>query len=352
MDKMGVGLVGPGWVANEHIKAFQRNPHTEVVAICSRDLDRAKAVIAQHGLKAKAYSDYEKLLADPAVKIVSVCTPNHMHAEQGALAAEAGKHLVLEKPIAITLEQLERVRDAVAKAGIKSVVSFVLRWNPLINILHARRLAGDFGRVIYAEADYMHEIAHLRPPGHWGRYQKHVGSVMLSGGCHAMDALRWITGKNVVEVSAYSTPVRPETQFDYALTTAAVMQLEDGVVGRVTATVEAHMPYVFNATVHGDKGVARNNRIYTMAFAGQTGFMEIPTILPDSGDVTHHPFQQEIDHIVECILTDTESYVSVQDAVNTHEACLAADISAAENRPVRLPLLPARTPAKVGARKR
>ena len=149
-----------------------------------------------------------------------------------------------------------------------------------------------------------------------------------------------MTGKNVESVSAYSTPVRLEEKgFDFPLTTAAVLQMEDGVVGRVTATMEAHMPYVFHMSLQGDGGSARNNQIYTSAFPGLTGFMDIPTVPPDSGDVAHHPFQGEIDHIVECILNDEDSYADIFDSINTHEACFAADISAAEGRTVALPLI-------------
>ncbi len=339
-DVMGVGLIGPGWVASEHIRAFNNNPHTRMVAVCSRDLARAQGAIDEFELDAKPYTDYERMLADPDVDIVSICTPNFAHAEQGALAAEANKHLVIEKPIAISVEQLERLVTAVKKAGVKSVVSFVLRWNPLVQTLHHRREAGDFGRIVYAEADYMHEVGYLRPPGHWGRYQKNVGSAMLSGGSHAMDCIRWLTGKNVESVSAYATPVRLEEKgFDFPLTCAAVLQMEDGVVGRVTATMEAHMPYVFHMSLQGDAGTARNNQIYSTAFPGLTGFMDIPTVPPDSGDVAHHPFQGEIDHIVDCILNDEDSYADIFDSINTHEACFAADISAAEGRTVALPLM-------------
>ena len=339
-DEMGVGLIGPGWVANEHIRAFNNNPHTRMVAVCSRDLGRAQGAIDEFDLDAKPYTDYEQMLADSNVDIVSICTPNFAHAEQGALAAEANKHLVIEKPIAISAEQLERLVKAVKKAGVKSVVSFVLRWNPLVQTLHHRRVAGDFGRIVYAEADYMHEVGYLRPPGHWGRYQKNVGSSMLSGGSHAMDCIRWLTGKDVESVSAYSTPVCLEERgFDFPLTTAAVLQMADGVVGRVTATMEAHMPYVFHMSLQGDEGAARNNQFYSSAFPCLTGFMDIPTVPPDSGDVAHHPFQGEIDHIVDCILKDEDSYADIFDSINTHEACFAADISAAEGRPVALPLI-------------
>jgi predicted dehydrogenase len=78
--------------------------------------------------------------------------------------------------------------------------------------------------------------------------------------------------------------------------------------------------------------------VFTRRWPGQKGWASIPTILPDSGDVTHHPFADEIRHFVDCIAAGKESHCSVADAVETHEICLAADVSAREGRPVRLPL--------------
>lgn len=109
-------------------------------------------------------------------------------------------------------------------------------------------------------------------------------------------------------------------------------------MGKVASVVECRMPYTFNVQLFGEQGTIRNNQLYTTRWPGQNGWAAVPAVLPDSGDVTHHPFQAEVDHFVECILTNTESHASVADTVKTHEICLAADRSAAEGRPVRLPL--------------
>jgi predicted dehydrogenase len=126
--KLGVGVLGTGWVSGEHIKAFRQNPNTEVVALLSRDLNRAEAKAREFGLdRCRCYTDLDELLKNGDIQIISVCTPHHLHAPQGAAAAEAGKHIVVEKPIALNLEELHRLDRAVAKAGVRSVVSFVLR---------------------------------------------------------------------------------------------------------------------------------------------------------------------------------------------------------------------------------
>src|SRR5437867_12146572 len=129
---LGVAIQGAGNVATEHIRAYQRNPRTEVVAIGSRREEGARAKAAQMGLECAIYTDYEALLAHPGVDIVSICTPHDRHAIETIGAARAGKHLLIEKPVAVQPPELRAMPDAVRAAGLKGVVSFVLRWNALV----------------------------------------------------------------------------------------------------------------------------------------------------------------------------------------------------------------------------
>jgi len=94
----GVGLVGAGWVASEHIKAFEANPDTRVVAICSSSRKSAEAKVKEMGITAEVCDSYDELLARPDVDIVSIATPNHLHFEEVMKASEAGKHMLIEKP--------------------------------------------------------------------------------------------------------------------------------------------------------------------------------------------------------------------------------------------------------------
>jgi predicted dehydrogenase len=268
---------------------------------------------------------------------------------------------------------------AVRAAGVKTVVSFVLRWNPLVLTLKELLAREALGRLFYAEVDYLHGTWHRRRPMPVSYEQPRDRpprtpiSTFLGGGCHAVDMARYLMGSDVVEVTALSPadegsrsdgrapdalwrgsdsggrarldggsvhavsadpgPERP------ARTTVALVRFANGAVGKIAGASRQKMPYVFNIELYGEAGSVRNNRVYSDLFPGQTDFVEIPTILPDSGDVAHHPFPEEIDHLVECILKDRESHCSLADAVNTHEVCFAADRSAAGGGvPVRLPL--------------
>lgn len=341
MERIGVGIIGAGWVAGEHIRAFQHNPRTCVTGLCARSADKARAKAAEMGLRCEIYTDFEKMLQNPNIQIISIATLPNCHREFAVAAVQAGKHILLEKAMATTLEDCRVIRDEVAKAGVKSVVSFVLRWNPLFEIIKTQLAAGSLGDVFFGEVDYFHGIGPWYPQYAWN-VKKEVGvSSLFSAGCHAMDALRWFMSGDIVEVCQYSTFGRGADFHDYEYnpTSCTMIKFADGRIGKVASCIECIQPYVFNINLVGTQGSIKNNQLYSRRqFPGQTKWAEIPTILPDSGDVAHHPFTHEAAHLVDCILQNRESHANVADAYVTHEICLAADLSAQEGRPVALPL--------------
>jgi predicted dehydrogenase len=340
MKSLGVGIVGTGWVSGEHIKAFEANPHTEVRGIVSRDEARAQAKAREHGLAhCQAHNNLESLLNDRNIQIVSICTPHHLHAAQAIAAAKAGKHLMLEKPVALDLASLRELQAAVRAAKVKTVVSFVLRWNPLFETLKALLADGTVGQLFYAEVDYLHGIGRQYAQYEWNVKKSIGGSSLLTGGCHAVDGLRWFVGKRAVEVVAYANfSQHNPLAYEYEPNSVTLIKFEDGTLGKVASSVECVMPYVFNIELLGDGGSIRNNQVFSKRWVGQKGWATIPTVLPDSGDVSHHPFKGQVNHFVDCILNDRESHANLEDASLTHEICFASEISAREGRPVELPL--------------
>jgi predicted dehydrogenase len=336
MKKIGVAVSGAGWVSGEHIKAYARNPATEFVGIYSRRRETAEARLAELGISgARVYDRFEDLIGDPRVDAVSICSPPNVHPEQTIAAARAGKHLLIEKAAANDIESLRAMCAAVEQAGVKTVVSFVLRWNPEFVLIRRMLEQGAIGDVFYAEVDYWHNIGPQYLQYAWNVKKAVAGSVLLSAGCHAVDAIRWFVRDEVVEVSAVSNRRNPEYEYDTNL--IGLLRFAGGAIGKVSASFDVQCPYAFNIDLLGDKGVIRDNRIYARDFfAGQTGWVEVPTIRPDSGDVTHHPFVGEIDHFIDCIVTGRESHVNLADAARTHEVCYALDRAAAEGRTVRI----------------
>ncbi|MGH7186784.1 MAG: Gfo/Idh/MocA family protein, partial [Pseudomonadota bacterium] len=205
-DRMGVGIHGAGTVSTEYIRAFMRNPHTEIRMITSRTVDSARRRAAACGLDCDVGDNFDDVLRRDDVRIVAICTPNDRHAAEGIRAARAGKHLVIEKPIALSLSELRDLVAAVRQAAVKSTVGFVLRWNPMVEL--ARRLASDgtLGTLALAKADYIHHLDPLKPGWEWKRRRESGGGAMLLAGCHAVDALCYCCGE-VTEVSAHTAQV-------------------------------------------------------------------------------------------------------------------------------------------------
>jgi len=339
-ELLGAAVLGTGDVSGEYIKAFQADPRSQVRAILSRDRARAEAKAREYGLAhCRAYTDLDELLKCGDIQLVSICTPHHLHVEQGVACAQAGKHVVVEKPIALDLAGLRKLDAAVRQHNVRSVTGFVLRWNPLFETIKAILADGMIGDVFYGEVDYLHAITkdlHLYP---WLRQRAFGGTALLTAGCHAVDGLRWFIGQEAVEVFGYANFSKGNSlDYEYEPNSVTLIQFADGTMGKVATSIEYMAPYTFPIALMGNRGTIRDNRLFTKRWPGQTGWAAIPTIAPDSGAVTHHPFRLLISHFIDCVMSGAESHCNVADAVKTHEICIAGELSKLEARPVRLPL--------------
>lgn len=334
----GIGIRGLGWWAERHVAAIQKNPRARIVSVCGRDKAKLAARSEALGLSCRICADYQEMLDDPQVDAISICTPNHQHASDTIEAAGVGKHLLIEKPAATSLEDLRRMRDAVRKAGIYTMVGFVLRWNLMFRTIKALVDDGALGRVFMAQADFWQDVGSLDiPMNRWLGRSDEAGSSMLAGGCHAVDGLRWFVGSEVREVTAYSVNGRG-LDYDYDPTMLCLLSFDNGAVGKVASTLEPRSPYLMRIELLGTRGSLRNNELFSDKYPGQLDYATIPTAVP-GGPELDDPLQDEIDHFIACVTEGRESDLNLEDAVKTHEVCLAADISAREGRPVRLPLI-------------
>src|SRR5688572_12488024 len=262
MTPLGVGISGIGWCASEHIKAFLKNPHTRVLFLHGRDEARVRANLARYGLQvpgARFTKRYEDLLESEAVDIVSITTPNHLHAAQAVAAARAGKHFVLEKPTGLDTRELAAIRDAVRKARVRTIVSFELHYNPYLRFVHWLRASGRLGRIRFARLQYLSRVTDSYAGWKWVRTRRSGRSHLLAAGCHAVDALRWCSGLEAVEVSAFHT--RFTKGYEWPTTIVANLELEGGALGHVTSSTDFMLPYTFGVELMGDKATLRDTLI-------------------------------------------------------------------------------------------
>ena len=361
-ETFGVLVHGAGWVSGQHLSAWQKNPHTRVLAVSSRSLAGARERVREAGLEDVAvYDDFSQALQRPEVDIVSICTPQHLHCANVVEAAGTGKHLVIEKPIGISLEQMSTMRDAVHAAGVKTVVSFVLRWNPLFQTLKSMMARDAVGKPFYVEADYLSHNGSWWSGWNDARTISQGVSAMLVGGCHAVDALRWFAAAGEfeaarpVEVFGVSGGYRKGSTREYNPLTNSwtdnappmeydglevlLVKFDNGAIGKVSVNADCIMPYRFPIRVFGDKGSIFDSQVWSHSFTGQHDWVQLPAIAPDSSDVSHHPFQGEIDHFVDCLQGNVESHCNLDDAILTHEVVFAAQQCYHSGKPIRLPLI-------------
>jgi predicted dehydrogenase len=336
MAKYGVGMIGAGWVAGEYVKVFRDHPLTELVGIYNRTPGRASALMREHGVDGREYGSLDELFDDERIAIVASCTHPDTRAEHCIRAAETGRHIVIEKPIGLTPLDTHAIREAVVKSGVKTVTSFVLRWNP--QFLTVKQLIADgvLGELLYGEADYWHPLRTYYPGYKAFVSKEQGGSPVLAGGCHAVDILRYVGGE-IVEVSAFSAPKKLILDYEYDPNVIASVRFANGAVGKVSTVLEADTPYVFNVRLFGTAGAIQNNRVFSSTrYPGADDYREFPTEKL-TGEAAHHPYPAQVAHFLECIEQDVESHASIHDACRTMAVCFAIDESAANGgAPVRV----------------
>ncbi len=198
---VGWGIIGIGNHAGTRMApAFQRTPNSRLLAVCSRDRDRALAFASKHGAEA-GYDSFDQLLEHRGVEVVYVATPHNLHKEYVVRAAQAGKHVMCEKPMALRVSQAEEMIAACRSAGVTLGVCFQNRQHPAH--VEARRLvaSGEVGDVRLVRSQYSRSG---RPELKGWRADPAMGGAggLMGLGLHAIDVVRYVTGQEIAEVSA------------------------------------------------------------------------------------------------------------------------------------------------------
>jgi predicted dehydrogenase len=341
VKKYNVGIIGYGWVSGAHIAAINATSLAQVTSICSaRKLDPAK-IGAQHGGQIACYTDLTAFLADPKLHVVSVCSYPSDHTRQAIAAAGAGKHLILEKPLALAWADCQAIERAVRKARVKTCVCFECRFSSQFLTVKSVIDRGLLGKLHYGEVDYYHGIGPWYGQFRWNIKKQAGGSSLLSAGCHALDALLLCLGTDVESVSSYSTGSanRELAAYEYPSTSVTILKFKDGRVGKVASSIDCLQPYYFHTHLIGSEGSLLDNKFHSTRLDGlnKAKWSELSMKLLDSGDVSDHPYQTQFEAFFQALESGKEMpLTSLRDAMKTHEIVFAADKSAATGKPVKL----------------
>jgi predicted dehydrogenase len=341
MKQFRVGTVGYGWAANAIINAINAGPLGHVTKVCSsRSLDAAE-LSARYGVPITTYTDYAAMLAEPDLDVVAVCSYHRLHKEQVVAAARAGKHVICEKPLALTLGDLREVQRVVHDAGIKLCVCFEARFSSQCRATKSVIDRGLLGQLHYGEVDYYHGIGPWYPGFSWYRTARDGVSSLLLAGCHALDAFLLYMGGDVDEVFCYSTKSASPVfaPYEYPSTSVVMLKYADGRMGKVASVVDCFEPYYFHTHLVGSEGSLLDDKFHSNLISGlnHRRWSQLSFPLLVSGDVNDHPYQAEFDAFFESLAEGREPMLTgLADAARTHEVIFAADLSWQERRPVKL----------------
>jgi len=341
MKQFNVGVVGYGWAAGAHIAAINAGALGQVTAVCSaRKLD-AQEVSARHGCLIRTYTDYAEMLARPDVHVISICSYHRHHKDQILAAARAGKHLIIEKPLALSLGDLREVERTIRAAGVKVCICFELRFSAQFRAIKSLLDRGVLGRLHYGEVDYYHGIGPWYGGFSWYVTAQDGVSSLLLAGCHALDALLLCLGGEVEEVFSYSTRSAHSAfaPYEFPSTTITLLKFKDGKLGKVASVLDCFQPYYFHTHLVGSEGSLLDDKHHSNLAHGddRQQWKQLPYKPVDSGDVADHPYQEQFSSFFEALARGEEMPLTgLADAVRTHEVILAADRSWQEKRPVQL----------------
>ena len=337
--KVRIGLIGAGWIGAHHGHNVLRNPHAELVAVADADRQKAAAFL-RRGAAARVYGDYEELLRQDDVDAVVVASPNKMHAEQAVAAAAASKHVYLEKPMAIALDDCRRTVKAIANAGVKCAMGYHRRLNPLVQYARKLQEQGQIGQLALAESDYLHHVPGDLDIWQWLGKEAIAGSLLHAAAGHNIDLLRYFCGE-VVEVGCFKDARMPrKIQVETEDNAVVILRFANGALGRVAMLVGPIVSFTFTLRLFGTRGTLDNNRVWldtTPAFA-ETGhehdFIELPrSWMPDNvqGGISE-TWDKCMDAFIDDVRLDRQPLNDAASGFRTAAVCFAAVRSANEKK--------------------
>lgn len=335
MERVKVGVIGVGRMGTRHARVYSQLPHTELLALADPDLEQAKAVAEELGVH-RVYADYRELLLLPEVQAVSICTPDDAHREPVVAALQAGKHVLLEKPLATTIEDAEAILNAARQASSKLMVAHLLRFDPRYALVKEAIDQGELGQIIYV-------VSHRNSPHTEGPRIYRPGTCLtMHVAVHDLDIINWYMPSVPIRVYAEATDklLASKRMLDAV---CAVIAFQDGALASVNYSwaLPDQSPTRLDARMEvvGTKGAAYIGVYHEqgLLIATQMG-IKTPDLhhAPTVGGEVRGDLREEIMAFVACILNDTPSPVPAEEAFRTVQVAQAIRDSLATKTPIKL----------------
>lgn len=345
MKKTRVAVLGTGFIAQIHVESYHRFvSDAEVVAVFGRRLERAEEFAKENNIP-NFYDDIKELLSHEEVDVVDVCLPNYQHHFATMLALQSNKHVIIEKPLAMNLEEADEMITLAKEKNLKLMYAEELCFAPKYERVRALVEAGAVGEVYMLKQAEKHSGPHSK----WF-YESETsgGGVMMDMGCHALAWFRWMTNNSPVKsVYADMKTVMHNEISDCEDNTITIVEFENGVIAMAEDSWAKHGGMDDRIEVYGTKGVSyadlfrgnsaltysKNGYDYAMEKAGSTEGWTF-TVYEEA---FNQGYPQELMHFIDCVRNDKEPLVTGEDGRAVLEMINAAYASAKRGVKIEFP---------------
>jgi predicted dehydrogenase len=343
-----IGLIGCGGITRAHVDGWKTvADRAQVVALADVSEAAMQTRMAQLGHSVKLYTDYRQLLADPEIDAVDISLPHHLHREAIVAAAQAGKHLMTEKPLCLNLDEAKEIESAVKAAGITMMAAHNQIFFPAVQQAKQMIMSGDLGKLYMIHSfDCSARRRPLSPDKHnWGKTgvafsdtwrsdpAKMGGGEYIDTGYHPTYRLLFLAGQTPVEVTAMMGTFRLPLQEED--TANVMLKFADGMLGHVFTSwampAPGSRPILFSVTGEAGQIWGEIDKLYYQP----VGFQQ-PAVVEYPGWDYARSFGAEIAHFVDAIQGGFEPLHSVTEATDTLRIIMAAYESTDSNRIVKL----------------
>lgn len=344
--RLRYGVIGLS-MGRAHAAGIRRSNNSDLQAVCDIDEDTMGRVQTEFGLPDDACCpDYRSLIARRDIDVVIVASPDFDHEEQVVAALAAGKHVLCEKPMALTVAECARMVQAAEKYQRKLMVGQVCRYAP--GFMMAKKLIdnGEIGELFFVESEYAHDYSFHPGKNNWRKDPNRPRDPVIGGGCHAVDLLRWIAG-NPYEVSAYANH-QVLTDWPVNDTTIGIMRFPNNVIGKVFISIAVKRNYTMRSVFYGTRGtIIADNTSPTLTLF-KNAILEDQTLFEKRYPGVHdqstaillpialdsHNTTAEVNEFSQLILADQPIRTDGREGASTVAVCCALIESAAAGRAV------------------
>ena len=329
--KLKIGIIGTGSISESHMKAYKNNPGVELYAFCDLSESRACEKSERYGVK-HIFTDAGEMLKLPEIDAVSICTWNEQHAPCAIAALNAGKHVLCEKPTAMSAKEAKAMKEAAEKNGKLLMIGFVRRHGNDCDILQDLIKSGYLGELYYAKATYLRKYG--SPGGWFGEKELSGGGPLIDLGVHVIDLAKYLMG-NPRPISVYGVTFnklgdrrnikgkkiyRSESAMDYDVfnvedLASAMIRFDNGAVLSVETSYSLHTKKdEAKIELFGTRGGAKLDPDLEV-YSEINDYMMDMTPDADTAFNFDEAFQKEIDHFVDCMTKDIPCKATAQDGI-------------------------------------